>query len=508
MEQPFDKELELAQPFQDTLQLVPSWEKQIQLLGHLCQFSQNILVMLGEHSSGKSSFASLLSDYKIPGIHKILLRGKNINSPEQLMDEISKNYDNSNQAYNFSGSNQPVGNDDLYGPTWTVLVDDADSLSVDTLRALLRLVDNKLPTKQQLHIILLADLGFEEVMQSEEIYEIIEDKVHPIELDSWHEEDVEYLLEKQDKAVADSFILTLLEQTQGRPKAVIDSVAQVQSFPEPSPPAFNYEFISRFNNPITYGVSLGLFVGFAFLIFSVGDNNVPSQSPVNIAIVEHEKEKFESSDTPKVDLVFKDDIQTEKPAPTVRKDSVPVLGNESSDQSFETLELVRQSKKEPSQVTQLPKSLQSTVEVASPAKVEPKQSLAKKQVSKPKQAIFHFTDDEQAVLAQQGNSFTLQLVGSSKSPNMEQFLKENRLNSKGKLIRTTRSGKDWYVILYGSYSSYELAKKAAADIADSSKITPWVRSYKSIHSDIERLAKTKNGFAKLSDDEGTQTTTG
>lgn len=459
MDTAFDLDSAQALPFQEPLHLVPSWEKQIQLVGHLCQYSENALVLLGNSGTGKTSFAKLLKDYKIPGVQKMLIDGAQIANPDQLMDKISQCYE---QAQHINPNALIMGEEP--GVTWAVVVDNADSLSVDTLRALLKLIDYRLPTKQQLHVVLLAEPSFEAVMQSEEITQIIEDKIHPLELDSWHEEDIEYLLDKQGKAVSSTFAQTLLEQSRGLPKSLLDSLAFVEPPEIEKGPTFSF---AQMNKPVLYGVSLGLFCGFAFLILSFSEDEVVGNPPVNVAL-EHDKvvEPFE--------LVFRHE-QVNNPQPKaqpsarVEAESMPDpwQTQQEPEQSFDTLAQVFEAKPV--------------------ANNQPK--AAQKTESDPQVAVNTRSAPSQKAQALLGQGYTLQLSGSRKSPDIDAFLRTNKLDANAKVVRTSRSGKEWYVIIYGTYSSYEQAKKAARAIESDSKLKPWIRSYKSIQSDVDNLAK-------------------
>ncbi len=84
--------------------------------------------------------------------------------------------------------------------------------------------------------------------------------------------------------------------------------------------------------------------------------------------------------------------------------------------------------------------------------------------------------------------YTIQLLGASNEANVRKFISENLLENKCKYYRTTRAGKDWYVIVYGDYPSRHSAMEAIANLPPSLKkirLNPWVRSKSDIQANIQ-----------------------
>ena len=93
--------------------------------------------------------------------------------------------------------------------------------------------------------------------------------------------------------------------------------------------------------------------------------------------------------------------------------------------------------------------------------------------------------DEAFLLDQNASLFTIQLLASYDSDEVQRHIKKNRIADKVRIFRTVRDGRLWYVVSYGLYDSAETARAAIAKLSKSlQRNTPWIRSLKSIHSAI------------------------
>lgn len=84
--------------------------------------------------------------------------------------------------------------------------------------------------------------------------------------------------------------------------------------------------------------------------------------------------------------------------------------------------------------------------------------------------------------SQDPRHFTLQLFGTHQHEGVESFIRQHRLKGKAVMFKTQRSGRDWYVLIYGSYPDRSKAKQAISKLPGSlARSNPWVRSFASIH---------------------------
>ncbi len=72
--------------------------------------------------------------------------------------------------------------------------------------------------------------------------------------------------------------------------------------------------------------------------------------------------------------------------------------------------------------------------------------------------------------------YTLQLIGVSKRKAVSAFAEKHALQGDLATVRTSREGKDWYILLQGRYESYREASKALRELPAALKSQqPWVR---------------------------------
>lgn len=77
-------------------------------------------------------------------------------------------------------------------------------------------------------------------------------------------------------------------------------------------------------------------------------------------------------------------------------------------------------------------------------------------------------------------AFSLQLVGGHTRSNVEGFVKRHSL-SQAHIVKSKRAGKDWYIVMYGQYQSFDQAKGAIQGLPQAvQKLNPWIRLTKDI----------------------------
>jgi septal ring-binding cell division protein DamX len=82
--------------------------------------------------------------------------------------------------------------------------------------------------------------------------------------------------------------------------------------------------------------------------------------------------------------------------------------------------------------------------------------------------------------------YTVRLSETSSAESLLQFLELHSLPQEGIYIyQTIRSNKPWFVVIYGQFDSFQLAKKAGVALASSSsELSTWVEMYETIHQDL------------------------
>ena len=89
------------------------------------------------------------------------------------------------------------------------------------------------------------------------------------------------------------------------------------------------------------------------------------------------------------------------------------------------------------------------------------------------------------ILAIPPQHFTLQLLGAGQEKTRDTFIKRYGLIDNIYVYQTLRSGKPWYVVLYGDFSSREEALSGSKDLPPAlQQAEPWIRPYAAIQQEV------------------------
>ena len=101
------------------------------------------------------------------------------------------------------------------------------------------------------------------------------------------------------------------------------------------------------------------------------------------------------------------------------------------------------------------------------------------------------------LLSQEPDHFTLQLFGTNKSSNADQFIEQHKLKDKAGYFHNRHKGGDWYSVVYGIYPDQAAAKKASQTLpASLKKIKPWIRRLDDIQASINDARQQQRQQAK------------
>lgn len=172
-------------------------------------------------------------------------------------------------------------------------------------------------------------------------------------------------------------------------------------------------------------------------------------------------------------------VESETPKASEPTDSKPVVedtnANEAVDKGLPAPEETVEEKPEPQVVVKPePKPIQ---------KVEPKPAVASESSATSKKPDAAKSSASQVWLSKQpAKHYTIQLVGANNPKNLDDLAKPYAFKMRTPhVFKTDLKGKDWYIMVTGSYKTKEDAKKAIAGLPKAIKAyKPWVRSFGSI----------------------------
>jgi septal ring-binding cell division protein DamX len=91
------------------------------------------------------------------------------------------------------------------------------------------------------------------------------------------------------------------------------------------------------------------------------------------------------------------------------------------------------------------------------------------------------TDGEKWIAGQPGNNFTIQLIVLSDESALQLFINDNNLQGNAIYYQTQKNGKSLYVLIHGSFESYDMAKETADALPSKLKVAePWIRKLSKI----------------------------
>lgn len=87
--------------------------------------------------------------------------------------------------------------------------------------------------------------------------------------------------------------------------------------------------------------------------------------------------------------------------------------------------------------------------------------------------------------SQDPSHYTLQLAAGTDKKAIQVFIKRHKLEDNAAFFHRLRDGKDWYILIHGSYSGYTKAKEAISQLPQAvQKAKPWARSFGAIHAEL------------------------
>lgn len=87
--------------------------------------------------------------------------------------------------------------------------------------------------------------------------------------------------------------------------------------------------------------------------------------------------------------------------------------------------------------------------------------------------------------SQDPSHYTLQLTAGTDKKAIQAFIKQHRLYGKAVYFHRLRNGKDWYILVHGSYSDFSQAKQAISQLPLAvQKLNPWTRKFSAIHAEL------------------------
>ncbi len=88
---------------------------------------------------------------------------------------------------------------------------------------------------------------------------------------------------------------------------------------------------------------------------------------------------------------------------------------------------------------------------------------------------------QRSLLRANKNAYTIQIIGVHNRAKLQEFIKQQQLGSQATYYKTSRQGKNWYVLVFGQYPSAQAARAAIKDLPVAvQQLNPWIRPLSSV----------------------------
>lgn len=492
-----------------------AWQQHADLLAHLCHFSQNILLVLGQAESGKSTFFENFLSAPGAGLKVCGLKANPEHTVEDILKEVATgfelNWENA-ASTTLEVKSQAIDAYQKAHETWMLMIDDAHLLDDMQLAGLLQLVQFNDEARQQLHLVLLGEPSLEARLFAPTLATYAEGKVYSIELEPWTLHDTKRYFARSTTTMhcSPEQIATIFEQTNGLPGKVVRAQQLLQNPIIDEANTMTKQQAKRWTHPIALGAVAGFLLGGSYLLFNSAQDEEMVNAPVNAAQVENNR--LDNSDEKMAMEEEPAPVVLEQMATNLKPTAEIVASHDANTSTTTTVSTAQVSEPQApmaevtkpttaSLVTPSPAVAPVTVAVtpeAAPAATATTTTTASSEPAQVTQALTQtpkaatpeqpkkLSKEEEYLLSIDKKYYTLQLVGARNEKSVQQFIQKHQLEEHAYSYHTKLSGKDWYVVVLGEFATMDEAKAAAADLPGHIAAKPWIREFTSIHNDIKK----------------------
>ncbi len=503
----------------------PALMQRLDLLQHLTQFGDMLLLVSGPPGSGKTA---LLRQFRLRANDNwrlCQLSGSQITTPRVLRAQLGECFGIDPEQADF-GSRLMAHCEGLQQTArlGVLVIDDAHALPDSVLAALLTLGGTPRETVARLRILFFAEPGLEERLVKGGFQDPRQPLVHGLEMPLFDErQSAAYLMYRLavagysgDSPFSSTQVRAMHKAAGGVP-ARLNALAREQLIalarkrggrPRPS----GGEETSR-GRQLAWGIVsaavavLGL--GGAWLWWQGREAEPPLvEAEVPLALPEAPRPVLEPESPPPSEEVPREMPDQGAPAEaSPLPEEAPALAGAGSLESPPQVEKARPQPAEPSPAAPPAKAGEEARQVvASEARPEPPPAAeavppspgkeaaravleapageVAKPVAAPAEAPPAPPPPKDWISAQPPGHYTLQLLGVSREASARAFVKRHGLGGQAHVFRARRKGRDWFVVIYGSYPSKAEAQAALRRLpAAVRKGGPWPRRFREIQAE-------------------------
>lgn len=504
--------------------------QRLNMLYHMSQNSELLLVVTGIKGSGKTSLLHRFIEMRTENWRQCVVNANTMTNPDQLLIEIAEGFGLPQDSVTFGSGlemlQKRLTEMKLSELMPILIIDDAHELPTASLAILLKLSELSDNNERLLRIVLFAEPDIMEMFDAPELKEVRHRITHTLTMPSLTEQQsidyIQYRLSvaglQGDNPFSQGQMKRIHRQANGVP-GLINKFAQEMLLGTTIKQHRNSDNLNL-TTRLRSLISIFLILGIAGLVTwylsrdvinSLGQkqtakletrelpllppsakvspqdeepgNNAALDKPLitpaatnNIDKATAPTKKSISTEGPlikEVDLVNKTTAVEKPPINKIAKQSPAETKTE-----LVTKTITAEKTTDKKAVTEA-KPFAKPVIVAKKPATAAKPVITKKPVVVEKPALV-----KKGWLAQQNkNHFTLQIMGSRQRGSLALVQKAHKIGSQSAIIRTDLKGKDWYILVYKSYPTKQQARNAANILPRALRLTqPWPRRIGDIKS--------------------------
>lgn len=472
----------------------------LEQLLHLCQFSQNLLVVSGDYGVGKTRMAQALIDGLDDEDDICFVEGQITSDISSILADVCEQFELVDHETFLHLCQKKSEQDGLV----VLIIDNAHHLSDEVILDLIRLLQENLESR--LHLVLFAEPYLLDRLEKINAPDIV---LTDFSLEKFSlAEAVDYLnfrMEMADYLGPEVFVESKVEpwwrQSQGQ-LLQLHEYAQEKLLESVSKPQRPRSYISQKRGlPIPHIIAASALVGglIFWALYQSRDSSNPEDTKVtsSIPVVPQQvgavssqaistqvssvpvlsSESVVSSEVTQSSAISSSTAQLSAVQPKVKESVVPLA--KTNDLHNDTSKQIKPAIASTAKSTNKFESSSEPLKVANKTKVESSIAIE----SKSSQA---FSDQEKVILSWDSSEYTLQLVGLSNENAAHDFVAAQPNKKDLLLFKTKRAGKDWFVVVTGHYPSSTRARQSIQELSESQrKAAPWPREIKVIQQEIK-----------------------
>ena len=507
--QPFANEILTEKSFFNTQSLTKISDS----LTHQVQFSDLLLLVEGEHGSGKTSLFRQFIQNDIANTKSLSMQAEATDTLVQIQQKMSMHMQDLGDANHL---NENLKSLQMFDQTPLIIMDNSHVLSDTTLQELFRYQQQlKQDDEVTLKILLFANVGMSDTIQkitdiqADQIYVQVMPELSPKQLDSFITHRLRSAGYSGEPLLTSNDIQVLLKKCNGTPLEIMHHVAPI--IDKTIHDQLNPATPSWIKGLIVTVILLAFFAAaYFYFLFDKTESQPTEQSllttpPIEETIV---TEKTDVIDVLESDGKLSDTEETISPTPVteeiIEPDVIEIQEPENiniantrtenitadiTEKPAVNLMPAPQVIKEPEPITVIqPKPVQKTPPVKAITKAEIKTVVKPAEQINPILLELDKMGLQNAAWLKTQNSqnWTLQLLGARDPETLLKFAQRNQLSTNAAWYKTWLTSKPYYVLVYGSYNSRETARNAINGLPPQLRsLKPWVKSVKSVQQALK-----------------------